>query len=150
MTPRSIWTVIASFAIGPGFGGLSFIVLSVVTDSLLVERPRGPTVAGMEDYWPAVMIGAYVLGAIPGIVSAAIMIVLTRWLPHIWQRLLVAALVGAVVSLAGLSFLILSDASISDYDLMIGSVIMASGALAAVASLAVVELFHPLPPRAKA
>ena len=145
MTRRNIWLIITSLAVGPAFGGLTFIVLAGITDAMASPNPRPPTVAGIDDYWPIVLTGAYVLGAIPGIISAAIMIFVTRWLPLLWQRLVAAPLIGAVVSLLGLSFLLFMDNQGSVDDLMIGLVIMASGAVAGIACLALVELFHPLP-----
>ena len=78
------------------------------------------------------------------------MIFVTRWLPQLWQRLAAAALIGAVISLLGLSFLLFSDSHASVDDLMIAGVIMLSGAVAGIASLAIVELFHPLPVPEKA
>jgi hypothetical protein len=150
MSRRNVWLVITSLAVGPAFGGLTFIVLAGITDALASPNPRPATVFGIDDYWPIILTGAYVLGAIPGMVSAAIMIFVTRWLPRLWQRLVVAPLIGAVISLAGLSFLLFMDNQGSVDDLMIGLVIMASGAVAGFACLAIVELFHPLPVPEKA
>jgi hypothetical protein len=149
VTPRNVWLVITSLAVGPAFGGLTFLVAAGVTDAMVSPGPRPATVAGIDDYWPIILIGAYVLGAIPGIVSAAIMIVVTRWLPLLWQRLVAAPLIGAVVSLLGLSFLLFMDNHGSVDDLMIAGVFMLSGAVAGLACIAIIELFHPLPPPAK-
>ena len=146
MTPRNTWTMITALAVGPAVGGLTFIVLAGVTDALFVDRPRGPTVAGFEDYWPMILIGAYVLGAIPAILSAGLVIYVTRWLPAPWQRLLAASAIGGVVSCACLTVLLLGTGGVvSLYGLMIAAVIFASGAVAAAISLATVEIFHPLP-----
>jgi len=145
MTRRNIWLIITSLAVGPAFGGLTFITLAGITDAMASPNPRPPTVAGIDDYWPIILTGAYVLGAIPGIVSALILIFVTRWLPLLWQRLVVAPLIGAAISLLGLSFLLFMDNQASVDDLMIAGVILLSGAVAGIACLAIVELFHPLP-----
>jgi hypothetical protein len=146
MTKRNMWLIITSLTIGPAFGGLTFIVLAGVTDALFVDRPRGPTVAGLEDYWPMVLIGAYVLGAIPAVTAAGLTIYLTRRVQAFWQRLLVASAIGGAISCAALSFLLLGYGGIASfYGLMIAGVIFASGAVAGAASLSIVELFHPLP-----
>jgi hypothetical protein len=150
MTRRTVWLIITSLVVGPAFGGLTFIVLAGITDAMASPNPRPATVSGIDDYWPIILTGAYVLGAIPGMVGAAIMIFVTRWLPHLWQRLVAAPFIGAVVSLIGLSFLLFMDNQGSVDDLMIGLVIMASGAVAGIACLAIVELFHPLPVPEKA
>lgn len=149
MTPRSLWTIIVALAIGPAFGGLTFLGLAALTDALFVDRPRGPTVAGFEDYWPMILVGAYVLGAIPAVLSAGLMIYVTRWLSVWWQRLLAASAIGGVITCACLSLVLLGYGGIASfYGLMIATVIFASGAVAGAVSLAIVERFHPLPANA--
>jgi hypothetical protein len=151
MSGRNIWLIITSLVVGPAFGGLTFITLAGITDAMASPNPRPPTVAGIDDYWPMILIGAYVLGAIPGIVSAAIMIFVTRWLPRLWQRLATAPLIGGVVSTAGLSFLFWGQSGFGSlYGLMVLGTFMLSGAVAGFACLALVELFHPLPMQPKA
>ena len=151
MTPRSVWMIVSAVALGPAFGGLTFMVLTAIVDAMAPQPPNPAVVFGIDDYWPIILVASYVLGAIPGMLSAATMIVLTRWLPALWSRLLVAPLVGAVISAVCLSFLLLGEGVFGSlYGLMVLGVIAASGAVAAVACLAIVELFHPLPEPAKA
>jgi len=147
MTPRTVWTILTSLAIGPAFGGLTFIVFAGITDAMTAQGPRPTTVAGVDDYWPIILIGAYVLGAIPAVLSASLMIYVTRWLPALWQRLIAAPVIGALVSLTLLAFLVFTDPEGAVDDLMIASAIMLSGAVAGLASIAIVELLHPLPAR---
>lgn len=151
MTPRSVWMIVSAVALGPAVGGLAFIVFVGVTDAMGPQPSNPATVFGIEEYWPIIMVASYVLGAIPGLLSAAAMIVLTRWLPALWQRLLVAPVVGGAISAVCLSFLLLGEGMFGSlYSLMVLGAIAASGALAALACLAVVELFHPLPEPGKA
>lgn len=151
MTRRSVWTILSAVVLGPAFGGLTFMVLIAITDAMAPQPPNPATVFGVDDYWPIILAGAYVLGAVPGILSAIAMIVLTRWLPTTWQRFLVAPAVGGAISALCLSFLLLGEGIFSSlYSLMVLGVIAASGAVAALACLAIVELFHPLPAPGKA
>jgi hypothetical protein len=151
MTRRSTWMIVTSMALGPAFGGVTFMALAALTDASAPPPPNPSAVFGMDDYWPIIMVASYVLGAIPGLVSALFMIVLTPRLPRVWQRLAVAPVIGAVISAASLSFLLLGEGIFTSlYGLMIMGVIAASGAVAAIACMAVIELFHPLPVPGKA
>jgi hypothetical protein len=146
MTPRSVWMIVSAVALGPAFGGLTFMVLTAITDAMGPQPPNPAVVFGIDDYWPIILVASYVLGAVPGMLSAAAMILLTRWLPTLWQRLLVAPVVGGAISAVCLSFLLLGEGIFGSlYGLMVLGVIAASGAVAALACLAIVELFHPHP-----
>lgn len=140
MTRRTVWLGITSLVLGPAFGGLTFMVAAGVTD---------PGASGdalpLEGYWPIIVTAAYILGAGPALISAIIMAIATRWLPAMWQRMLVAPMVGALISIAILNLILFSDGHGTIDDWMITGVVAMSGAVAGTACLAIVELFHPLP-----
>jgi len=151
MTPRSIWMIVTAVALGPAVGGLAFMVFVGITEAMGPQPPNPATVFGVEEYWPIILVGAYVLGAIPAMLSAGAMIVLTRRLPALWQRLLAAPVVGGAISAVCLSILLLGEGIFTSlYGLMVLGVIFASGAVAALACLAIVELFHRVPEPGKA
>lgn len=150
MTRRTVWLIITSLVVGPAFGGLTFIVAATLTDAAATPANSGPILMSIDDYWPIVLTASYVFGAVPAFLSAIVMAIATRWLPTLWQRLVAAPVIGALVSMACLSFILFTDGHGAVDDWMIMGVIAFSGVVAGFASLAVVELFHPLPPPEKA
>ncbi len=130
MTGRNIWLIITSLVVGPAFGGLTFITLAGITDAMASPNPRPPTVAGIDDYWPidshrrlrAGRHSGHRLGPHHGLCHALAAAALAA--PRY------RTLIGAVISLLGLSFLLFMDNRGSVDDLMIAGVIMLSGAVA--------------------
>lgn len=150
MTRRTVWLVITSLVVGPALGGPTFLVAATLTDAAATPANSRPIILILLDYWPMVVTGSYLLGVVPALLSAIGMAVATRWLPAIWQRLLVAPVIGALISVAILNVMLLGGGHGTIDDLMITGVLAASGAIAGFACLAIVELFHPLPVPEKA
>jgi hypothetical protein len=148
MIRRTVWLVITSLVLGPAIGGLTFMVAAGITDTTIAQ-PHGANFQSAVDYWPLILSASYALGAAPALLAATVMAIATRWLPRVWHRLLVAPFVGALVSMACLAVLLFSDAGNSVDDWVVIGVIGLSGAVAGVACLAIVELFHPWPARPK-
>lgn len=142
---RTIWLIIASLVVGPAFGGLTFMACVGILDGKPSPGAVRSTANFLADYWPIIVTASYTLGAIPALVSALIMAFVTRWLPTRWQRLITASIVGGAVSVVVIGLFLLADGMNSVDDLTIALAIAASGAVAGFASLALVELFHPLP-----
>lgn len=151
MTRRDVWLIITSLGVGPGVGALAFMLAVILTDATASPtRPNMPNgLAFVTDYWPAILTAGYVLGAVPGLASAVIMSLLTRVLPRRGHRLMVAPLVGAVVSVAILSFALFGQRGPTLGDLMLIVSVLFAGAIAAFICLALVECFHPWPPAPK-
>ena len=139
MTRRTVWLIITSLILGPAFGGLTFMVAAGITDSGSTDG------LNFNGYWPLIVTGAYTLGCTPALLSAILMAIATRWLPAMWQRLLVASLIGALISIAILNIILFGGGHGSIDDWMVTGVVALSGAVAGFACLAIVELFHPLP-----
>lgn len=152
MTRRDIWLVVTSLALGPALGALGFMLAVIVTDA--TASPTRPNMPGglafVVDYWPVILSAGYILGAIPGLASAVIMSLLTRALPRRAHRLIAAPLVGAVVSIAILSFVLFGGRGPTLGDLMMIVSVLFAGAVAGFGCLAVIERFHPWPPVPKA
>lgn len=144
---RNVWLILTFTFFGPLVGAVAELVLALAIDPIL----SGPSPAGnsgtdrLLSAWPFVLSMGYALGLAPGFVSAIVQIIATRWLPGRGARLIAAAIIGAVVSavLIG-AFMLLSEMG-SPADLWFVLLVAIPGAIAAVISLALVELFHPLP-----
>lgn len=146
MTRRDVWLGLVSIFIGPLIGGLSLIAAVSV---IAVMMPGNPVTATLTvGHWPGIVAAGYVVGAIPGLVFAVIMAVLSRRLPRRWQRLLVAVIVGATVT-AGLLAPLVFGRSLAGLDPVVLALLGAIGAMAGLVSLAIVELFQPLPAPAR-
>lgn len=149
MTKRNVWLILVSLFIGPAVGALTFLVFVTLTDSA-----SGASSAHSErfvsDYWPLVLMFAYVVGFIPAALSATIMIVVTRYLPTIWHRLAAGTAIGAVVCAISIGIFIFTDDTSSVDDIIILGGAALTGAISALACVALIELFHPLPVPPKA
>jgi hypothetical protein len=147
MTRRDVWLGLVSVFVGPLIGGLTLIAAVSV---IAVMMPGNPMTATLTvGHWPGILAAGYVVGAIPGLVFAVTMAILSRHLLRRWQRLLVAAILGAVVS-AGLLALVVFGRSLAGLDLVVLALLGATGAMAGLISLGIVELFQPLTAPAKA
>jgi hypothetical protein len=147
MTRRDVVLALVSVFVGPLVGGLTFIAAASAIDALFRSGSTSPNY--LLQYWPAVLGTGYVFGTIPGFVFAVIMAMLWRRLPRLAQRLPVAGLVGAVVSVAVLTLAVFGE-SLSRIDLVVMASLAASGAMAGIVSLVIVELALPLLARTKA
>lgn len=147
MTRRDLWLGLVSVFLGPLIGGLTFIAAAIAIDAV-VYGPAG-TPNFMAEHWPVILTAGYVFGTIPGLVFAVILALLSRRIAAWPQRLAVAAVVGAVVSVGLLSLVIFGE-SLSGLDPVVASALGITGAVAGIVSLGLVELFHPLPAPAKA
>lgn len=147
MTRRDVWLCLVSVFIGPLIGGLTLIVAVSVIDVMIPGNPMTNSLT--VEHWPAILGIGYVFGTVPGLVFALIMAVLSRRLPALGQRLLVAVIVGAAVSV-GLLTLVVFGQSLAGLDLVVLASLGTTGAVAGLVSLGIVELFQPLPAPAKA
>jgi hypothetical protein len=150
MTRRTVWLVITSLVVGPALGGLIFMVAAILADAAATPANSRPIFMSIDTYWPIVVTASYLLGAAPALLSAIGMAIATRWLPAMWQRLLVAPVIAALISIAILNVVLLGNGHGTIDDWMVTGVIALSGAIAGFACLAIVELFHPYPPPEKA
>jgi hypothetical protein len=147
MTRRDVVLALVSVFVGPLVGGLTFIAAASALDAMSRSGSTSPNY--LLEYWPAVLGTGYVFGTIPGFIFAVIMAVLWRRLPLLVQRLPVAGLVGAFVSVALLSLVVFGE-SLRGLDLVVMAALGASGAMAGIASLVIVELLQPVLARTKA
>ena len=145
MGRRNVWLAIVSVFVGPLIGALTFMAVTSAMDAVIFQSD-GSAYGFLRGNWPVVLMAGYMFGAIPGLVFAVVMIVLSRHIPRPGQRLLAAAIVGAVASV-GLLSTILFGAALGGMDWIVLTAMAASGAVAGVATLALVEWFHPLPPK---
>ncbi len=146
MSRRDLWLGLVSVFVGPLIGGVTFIAAAIAIDAMVYGEG---TPNFMAQHWPIILTAGYVFGTIPGLVFAVIIAVLSRRIAALRQRLLVAAIVGAVVSV-GLLSLVLFGGSLSGLDPVVAAALGITGAVAGVISLGLVEFFHPLPAPAKA
>ena len=142
---RNIWLLVVSIFIGPLIGGLVFFTFATVTDGIIVHSAGGSASSFLGDNWPIILIGAYTLGVIPAGVSAVIMMIVGRFLPQRWQRLVVGPVIGAVVSAAAIGVFLFADDVNSVDDFIIISGVALTGAVSAFLCVALIELWHPLP-----
>lgn len=146
MSARNVWLILVSIFVAPAIGGLVFFTFAALTDTVILS-PHGQPTSFVNDYWPIILVAAYVLGVIPAFVTALIMIFVGRLFPHAWQRLLAGTLVGALVSAIGIGFFIFSDNVGSVDDVIIIGGVALTGAVSAFCSLGLIELWHPLKPK---
>lgn len=139
--------LILIFAVlGPLIGGLG-LMLPLAALLMITDREQI-----VSYYWmPGLMI-AYVVGIVPGFITALLTIA-TTWLATAFLRILVASAIGFVVSLS--SLLLLSFAQGSEFPLpyrpdeiplaLAGIVVFLGwpGGIAALACMTVVEFLHP-------
>jgi hypothetical protein len=146
MTARNVWLFLTAIFVGPLIGSAVFMAFAYITDGLVAQASRPPTTSNFfADYWPIILIAAYVLGAIPAFISAILVAFIAPRFAKLWERLVAALLIGATTSglLIGL-FIFADDAGSVDDAVIIGGVAL-TGAVSAVLCLLLVELFHPLP-----
>ena len=144
MTKRNVWLLIVSLFIGPAVGALTFLTLVTLIDGGTAQS-NAQAQAFTNDYWPLVLMFAYVVGFIPAGVSAVIMILITRFLPARWQRLLGGTAIGAAVSALSIGIFIFADSANSVDDFAFLGIAALTGGVAALFCIALIELFHPLP-----
>ncbi|QQR35868.1 hypothetical protein JI749_16240 [Devosia oryziradicis] len=142
MTRRNVWLGLVSVVIGPLVGSLTFIAITLITDVVFFGTQPSSNLLLRE--WPVVLTAGYVFGFAPGLGFAAAMALVSRKLPTLAQRLVAAPVVGALLSIAILS-VILFGQSLGGLDLDMLLILAITGAVAGLVSLAIVELFHPLP-----
>jgi len=145
MTRRDVWLAIVSVFVGPLIGSLTFIATASVIDAV-VYAGNVPAPSVFLENWPFILSTGYVFGAVPWLLFAIIMAVLSRRLP-LRGRFSAAVLVGVMASVTILGFA-LSGGSRPAVDWMVLASVAFTGAMAGVASLALVEWFHPLPAKA--
>lgn len=141
---RNVWLILTFTFFGPLVGACAFLLVALVMDPIL-STPATSGADRLISTWPFILSMGYALGLVPGFVSAIIQIIATNWLPTRGRRLIAGAIIGAVVStvLIG-AFMLLSEMG-SPADIWILLLVTIPGAVAALVSLALVELFHPLP-----
>lgn len=141
MTRRNILLLLLSLFVGPGIGGVVFLLLAGFVDAIVGESGT----AFMGSFWPIVLFAAYVLGAVPGLLSGIAMIVLSNVVPNRFGRLATATLVGAVISPACIATILFADMSRAANSSTMLIVIAIVGAVSALACNSIVEARHPLP-----
>ena len=146
MGRRNVWLVLVSVFVGPLVGALTFMAVTSAMDAFVYGG--GEAAYGfLRENWPVVLMAGYVFGAIPGLVFAVVMIILARHIPRTGQRLVAAAIVGAVASVTMLST-VLFGGSLGGMDWIMLIALSLTGAAAGTVSLALVEWLHPLPGQA--
>ena len=146
MTRRDVWLAIISVFVGPLIGSLTFIATASAIDAV-VYAANAPVSNLLLENWPIVLSSGYVLGAAPGLLFAITMAILSRRLPTLRGRFSAAGIVGAVTSIAILSFALFGGFR-SSIDWVVLASVAFTGAVTGVFSLALLEWFHPLPPKA--
>jgi len=144
MMARNIWLILTFTFFGPLVGALVELLLALAVDPIL----SGPDTSGTErllSSWPFILSMGYALGLAPAFVAAIIQIIATRWLPSRAGRLIAATLIGAVTSTVLIGAFMLASEMGSPADLWFLLLVAVPGGVAALLSLALVELFHPLP-----
>jgi hypothetical protein len=142
---RNIWLLVVSLFLGPAIGGAVFFAFATITDGIIVHSAGGSASNFLGDNWPIILIAAYTLGVIPAGVSAIIMMIVVRWLPQRWQRLVAGPVIGALVSAAGIGIFIFADDVNSIDDFVIISGVALTGAVSGFLCIGLIELWHPLP-----
>jgi hypothetical protein len=146
MTARNVWLVLTAIFVGPLIGSAVFMAFAYITDGLVARGSRPPqTTNFFADYWPIILIAAYVLGAIPAFISAILVAFIAPRFSRLWERLVAALLIGATTSGIIIGLFIFSDDAGSVDDVIIISGVALTGAISAVLCLFIVEFFHPLP-----
>ncbi len=138
---RNTMLLLLSIFVGPGIGGVAFLVLSTVVDGAFGKSGA----ATMASYWPLVLLGGYALGAVPGLLSGIAMIVLSNLVPSRAGRLLVSLLVGAILSVGCIVAMLFHTVGTAFAEPIFLAVIAIVGGLSALACTAIVEARHPLP-----
>jgi hypothetical protein len=146
MTRRDVWLAIVSVFVGPLIGSLTFIATASAIDAMAYAG-NAPVPSVFLENWPFVLSTGYVFGAVPWLLFAITMAILSRHLPTLRGRFSAAALVGVMASGAILGF-VLSGGSRPTVDWVVLASVAFTGAMAGVVSLALVEWFHPLPAKA--
>jgi hypothetical protein len=140
---RNLWLVFFSLTFGPAVGAIVFLILAGTTDAVVAGE--GLKFAGA--YWPAVVIGAFMFGAPPALLTAIATMILSRWLDEPRQRPLAASATGAVLS--PLLFVLMFAGVMLRYPGAL-LVLAAAGGVAAYITLAFFEWCVPMPSRKKA
>lgn len=147
MTRRDVWLAIVSVFVGPLIGSLTFIVTASAIDAVAYAGDA-PAPSVFLETWPFILSTGYVFGAVPWLLFAIIMAILSRRL-SLRGRFSAAAVVGVMASVTILGFTLLGSPRPAVDWVVLASVAF-TGAMAGVVSLALVELFHPLPAKATA
>ncbi len=144
MIKRNIWLLVVSLFIGPAIGAVTFLTLVNIIDGGSASS-NASAQAFTDDYWPLVLMFAYVVGWLPAGISAIIMMLVTRFLPTRWLRLITGTVIGAIVSAAYIGLFIFADHTNSMDDFAILGIAALTGGVSALFCIALIELFHPLP-----
>lgn len=145
MARRDVWLAIISVFVGPLIGSLTFIVMGSAIDAVAYAGNAPPPSVFLEN-WPFILSTGYVFGAVPWLLFAIVMAVLSRRLRTLRGRFSAAAMVGPMASVAILGLALAS--SRPSVDGVVLATVAFTGAMAGVASLALVEWFQPLPAKA--
>ena len=138
---RNTTLLLLSVFLGPGIGSIAFIILSALADALFGKS--GAAVMGA--YWPLVLLGGYVLGAVPGLLSGIAMIALSSLVPTRAGRIVASVLVGPVLSVGSVTAILFHTVGPASAEPILLAVIAIVGAVSALACTAIVEARHPLP-----
>ncbi|KQW79324.1 hypothetical protein ASC89_13625 [Devosia sp. Root413D1] len=144
---RNIWLFVVSLFIGPAIGALVFFAFAAITDGIIVHAAGQSASNFLGENWPIILIAAYTLGAIPAAISSVIIMLVSRFLPQLWQRLVAGPVIGALVSAAVIGLFLFSDDVSSVDDVIIISGVALTGAVSAFCCVGLIELWHPLPKR---
>lgn len=140
-----MWLAIVSVFVGPLIGSLTFIAAGSAIDAVAYAGNASTPSVFLEN-WPIVLTTGYVFGAVPWLLFAIAMAILSRRLPALRGRLLAAAIVGVMASMAIMGLALAGSGTGVDWVVL--AAVAFTGAVAGMISLALVEWFHPLPAKA--
>jgi MFS family permease len=133
--------LLLSVFVGPGIGSVTFLVLNALAGAALGKSGA----ASMVSCGPLVLIGGYMLGVVPGLLSGIAMIVISTLVPTRAGRLLASVVVGAVLSVGCIMAMLFHTVGVAFAEPILLAVIAIAGGLSTLACIAIVEARHPLP-----
>lgn len=134
---RDILLILFHVLVGPLVGG-AIGVSALLLEAMFLNRPI--FLDKLVETLPTLIVLSYTLGLVPALVTGLINCVVARKAPSPAVRLLLAALIGALCSVAFLAWIIGGITR----EIFIFSAIALGGALAAVLSTLLAERFSPI------
>jgi hypothetical protein len=143
MTRRHGLLLLTSILLGPLIGVLTFSGVGGAMDA--VSGQGASSFGFLFENWPIVLMAGYIFGVVPGLAFAIGMAIIGPRLRTRRVRLIVAPILGAVLSVVLLSTALFGLAlSSADWSAML--MLALPGAAAALVCMLLVEWLEPLPP----